>query len=331
MPTTEAGKPGGERSRFLQLRVRAWGVLQAATVVAIGASLAGFLARHAWRFEQLCHYRPQYFVCLAAAAFLFALGRRYRSAGAAGAFAAVNLALILPLYVSGAPPASGGPRLRILLANVHTSNTQHGKMIAYVQRCNPDVVVFEEVDERWVEALKPLRAAYPHGQTEDQEDNFGIALWSRLPLEESSVQYFGEAWLPSIVARLKLDRLPVTLVATHPLPPMSGENVRLRNGQLSAVAEYVSSQSGAKVVVGDLNTTSWSPCFAQLENGTGLRDSRKGFGLQPTWPAGVPWLWIPIDHCLVSSEVAVVSREVGPQVGSDHYPVLIELSLPIGR
>jgi len=37
---------------------------------------------------------------------------------------------------------------------------------------------------------------------------------------------------------------------------------------------------------------------------------------------------LPVDHCLVSPSVALVSRTVGPDVGSDHRPLLVEFSLP---
>jgi endonuclease/exonuclease/phosphatase (EEP) superfamily protein YafD len=86
-------------------------------------------------------------------------------------------------------------------------------------------------------------------------------------------------------------------------------------------------RTGALVLLGDLNTTSWSPHFRDLINTAGLKDSRAGFGIQPTWPAGTPPLWIPLDHCLVSPEIKVHDRRVGPNVGSDHFPVIVEFSL----
>ena len=58
-----------------------------------------------------------------------------------------------------------------------------------------------------------------------------------------------------------------------------------------------------------------------------LHDSRLGCGIQPTWPAGRPLLWAPIDHCLVSKHVIVHSRRVSGNIGSDHYPVVIDFSI----
>ncbi len=36
---------------------------------------------------------------------------------------------------------------------------------------------------------------------------------------------------------------------------------------------------------------------------------------------------LPLDHCLVSDEILVANRRVGPFVGSDHFPVVVDLVL----
>ena len=61
--------------------------------------------------------------------------------------------------------------------------------------------------------------------------------------------------------------------------------------------------------------------------GTGLRDSSRGMGLQPTWPADIPLLWIPIDHCLYSDGIEIRGRRTGPDVGSDHFPLIVDFEL----
>ena len=81
------------------------------------------------------------------------------------------------------------------------------------------------------------------------------------------------------------------------------------------------------VLLGDLNCTVWSPYFGRLVRDSGLKDSSRGWGVQPSWPAGNWLLRIPIDHCLHSPEVRVVRRGIGPDVGSDHFPVIVEMQL----
>ena len=84
------------------------------------------------------------------------------------------------------------------------------------------------------------------------------------------------------------------------------------------------------LLLGDLNATPWSHPFKRLLQETGLIDGSRGMGYQPTWPAGVLPLLIPIDHCLHSQELRVVHKEVGPMVGSDHYPVIVDFAFSDG-
>jgi len=74
-------------------------------------------------------------------------------------------------------------------------------------------------------------------------------------------------------------------------------------------------------------TTPWSAVFGNLLKASNLRDSSRGRGVQPTWPARLPLFWIPIDHFLHSPELQVISKRTGPAVGSDHLPLLIEFNL----
>jgi endonuclease/exonuclease/phosphatase (EEP) superfamily protein YafD len=53
----------------------------------------------------------------------------------------------------------------------------------------------------------------------------------------------------------------------------------------------------------------------------------KGFGHQPSWPTGQFFLRIPLDHVLHAPEIMIHNRMVLQDVGSDHFPVIIDFSL----
>ena len=93
------------------------------------------------------------------------------------------------------------------------------------------------------------------------------------------------------------------------------------------MADLIRRQDGPTMLMGDLNTTPWAPTFRDFLDSSGMRDSRGGFGLQVTWPTYLPPLLIPIDHALVSPDISVRHFEVGPSVGSDHYPLLLDFTL----
>jgi endonuclease/exonuclease/phosphatase family metal-dependent hydrolase len=69
--------------------------------------------------------------------------------------------------------------------------------------------------------------------------------------------------------------------------------------------------------------------FQAFLHDTGLRDTRRGRGVQPTWPAWLPLAQVPIDHALVSAGVRVHARFVGGRVGSDRLPIVRDFSLDL--
>jgi endonuclease/exonuclease/phosphatase (EEP) superfamily protein YafD len=109
---------------------------------------------------------------------------------------------------------------------------------------------------------------------------------------------------------------------------MTDSWTQIRNKHLMTIAETVRNIDGPSIVMGDLNCTSWSPYFADLLRLSGLRDSRLGFGIQPSWTGNTRFMAIPIDHVLVSHEIDVLDRHTGSKIGSDHLPVLVDLSVP---
>jgi endonuclease/exonuclease/phosphatase (EEP) superfamily protein YafD len=85
------------------------------------------------------------------------------------------------------------------------------------------------------------------------------------------------------------------------------------------------------ILFGDLNVTPWSPYFADLLKHGGLKDTSQGRGLFGSWPSWLPGLRIPLDHCLTSPAILVADKRLGPKVGSDHLPMMIDLIVTSSR
>jgi endonuclease/exonuclease/phosphatase family metal-dependent hydrolase len=211
-----------------------------------------------------------------------------------------------------------------MLVNVNTRYGNSARVADALRRFSPDIVVLEEVSTKWLSDLGPVLASYEHSSQEPREDNFGIALFSRFPFTQSGVAYIGDAEVPSIVAEIETGQGKCTVLATHPLPPAGREYSRLRNGQLAQLPRYVHRAASPVLLLGDLNVSPWSPYFRRLLRESGLRDSAQGRGVRPTWPTFNPLMLIPIDHCLYSPGIAIVNRQTGPHVGSDHFPVVVD-------
>ena len=290
-------------------------------------SLAGFVGDWAHWLELSSHFRPQYLGVLVVGCVWLAILRRWRALAPLFVACLINAGSVLPWYLETQPsPPSDSEPLRLLLANVYTNNTDHEQLLALVERENPGVIVLQEVDDVWVTALSSIEDEYPHHLKVPRSDNFGIAVYSRLLMPDLRVQEFTRD-LPSILGTIRHKGRAIQLYATHPLPPIGKEYFRVRNEQLANLAQAVTTSA---IVLGDLNMTMWSPFATRFESTSGLRNVRRGFGILPTWRVGLGPLQIPLDHCLASREFYVSNVRRGPDIGSDHYPLIVDLLIPPG-
>jgi endonuclease/exonuclease/phosphatase (EEP) superfamily protein YafD len=311
-------------SSFLSISIRLWGLLTAAGIVASVATVVGFLGRFSWLLDLFSHFRVQYMLGLLVLGVLLFIGRRRRTATVFLVLACVNLVPVLPLYF-GKPkmPDKAGPALRAMLLNVNTRLGDANLVRAVVSEADPDILVLEEISSGWMSDLAWLTNSYPHSLAHPREDNFGIGLFSKLPLADAKVVYIGDAEVPSILATVSTTQTNLRVVATHPLPPGGRDYSGWRNEHLERLPDYVRSHLPV-LLLGDLNVTPWNYHFRRLLASTGLRDSAKGRGVQATWPNFNPLLRIPIDHCLHSEDIGILDRRVGQNVSSDHFPVIVD-------
>ena len=304
------------------------GLMEVGGLLLCAATVAGFLARFWWVFELASHFRMHLAIGLAGLAAVLALKRRWRMASICGLCAALNAGLVLLVLLPAEMPGpQTGTRLRLVSLNVHTGNQRSDLVLKFLQTANADVILLMEVNETWMNALQSLRTNYPQVITRPRGDNFGIALFSRLPLTNSEVIGLGEARVPSIATTISVGGQPVFLLGTHPLPPVSAEYARLRNEQLQEIAALIRRKSMAAIVLGDLNCTPWSPYFTGLLHDSGLKNISPRRGLFGSWPTWLPFGRIPLDHGLVSQDIRIIEKRVGPPVGSDHLPLVLELQI----
>lgn len=298
-----------------------------AAVASAAATLAGFAGRWHWLLDLTSHFRWYWLlggtVCLAAAAW-----QRSRLAIAAAAVAvAVNLWLLLPYWLPAELGRDGGMTIDLVSLNLLADLTDTAPAIDYLRQRGADLVVLLEVTPAWAEALVELESLYPHRVVESRADKFGVALLSRWPLDEPRVITPADG-PPAIVATLRREAAACRVIAAHPPAPISAAWSAWRDAQLDALGKLVAESAGPTILAGDLNTSPWGHGFGRLLTTSGLRDSALGRGIQPSWNAHRPVPRIPIDHVLVSPEIRVLDRRIGPVVGSDHLPVEARLVLP---
>lgn len=302
-------------------------LVKAAAVLTVVFSLVTF-ADHLHRYVELfSHFRLQYLYVALLLAVVLTVLRCRAWGGVMLLLAFVNALPVTMWYFAETASAPGATTIKLLHANVFFENNETDRLLSLIRRENPDVVFLQEVNGRWIRSLGALREEYPHHLEVPQEDKFGIAAYTRDPDVDIQVVTSPPFDLPTLVMRLAVGGQIVTLVSTHPMPPLGEPAYDARNKQLESIGELVKQIEGPKVLIGDLNTTMWSHHYETLLQKTGLSNTRYGFGTVPSWPAQLPFALIPIDHCLVSDEFAALDTRAGPRIGSDHLPLIVELAL----
>lgn len=303
----------------------------------LAATFAALAAKVWWGFELFSHFRAHYVLLqLPLVVALVALGRRH--VAALLALAVVPNAWPLLPYVSAAGPAqaavaAGGSgrasdavssTIELMAVNVEFRNRSSERLLEMIRAEAPDAVLVVEYTDEWRARLEPVFEDYPHHVLlPDDDAAFGIALLSKLPLRD--VRPFRLESTAAIAATIVSPAGELELIGVHLRPPVSAHLAAERARQLDALAGLVRQIGGPLVVAGDFNLTPYSPYFTELLAATGLRDARTGFDF--TWPSFLPLLGIPIDHCLVSPGLGVVAFRRLPAFGSDHYPIVVELSM----
>jgi len=315
---------------FFKLDVSVSGLLSMCGTLLCLFTLSGFFGDLAWFVDATTHFRAQYLVLLLLLAVFFGLARKFRRLVLFAVFGLVNLFPLLPLFQGAAEePLPGVVRLRAMLINVQINNQAYGKVDQMIREYDPDFLVLLEIDDTWLDKLSCLAERYPHHESRARYDCFGIALYSKYPLVSSETVRVCKGSLPSVLGRFESEGRRLALFGTHPLPPWGRRFTLARDEQLGATPALLAKETAPLMILGDLNCTPWSLTFQRLASATGCQDTAPGWGYQPTWPAGPLPLWIPLDHCLCSPGIRVLHREVGPSIGSDHYPVIVDFQLPL--
>ncbi|HKX74780.1 MAG TPA: endonuclease/exonuclease/phosphatase family protein [Acidimicrobiia bacterium] len=296
--------------------------------LATAATIAAFFGRWSPLLDLVANFRPHLAVLTLFPA-LVAGGRRWtKTALLAGAGTVVNVVVLAPLFI---PPRLAAPLpqtvtepFSVLTFNLLSTNANYEEVIEFIREEAPDLILLHEVSQPWEDALAQADLDYEITRGRTDSLIFGSLV---LAPPEAEVRSYGfardspraiEVILPSGVAVLGI----------HPVAPFPEADTEARRFQFEFAALWALGREGPRVIAGDFNATPWSYPFRRLSATTGLRNSQRGYGLELTFPAAShPVFQISIDHLLHSPDLAVIDRRLGPPLGSDHLPVLVELAM----
>ncbi|MBB4078790.1 endonuclease/exonuclease/phosphatase (EEP) superfamily protein YafD [Lewinella aquimaris] len=248
----------------------------------------------------------------------------------------IQSAFILPYYLGDRPVAEanagGEASVGIMIANVLISNRSSEPFLEMVRARDPDMLLVMEVNDWWMEQLAPLDRDYAHVIEFPTDNAYGMALYSKFPLDESQIKFFNHDDVPSIHAGVALPSgRKFRFHGMHPVAPVPSKEYPDNRGEkevaLGKVAAMVAQDSLPAIVAGDLNDVSWSNTARLFEQESKLNNVRLGRGLYNSFDATSPFLRWPLDHYFVHGDFSLLKLERLPKFGSDHFPMYAEFVL----
>jgi endonuclease/exonuclease/phosphatase (EEP) superfamily protein YafD len=338
------------KQQVLSTRSKILSVLITATLLVLGLLSLGSYTPIAWWYplELFTSFRVQYLILSAIVAGILALlwgTNHLKSRGlaiAALVLVGLNVVDVIPWYLPHPfqiATSSELKTIRVLSFNLNTQNDRYGEVVKLVREERPDLALFIEVSQAATNDLKTsLIDTFPYSF---RTPGGGLALFSRFPIRDPRGDNFNGAGNHNLIATIEVERQPIQFIGTHPLVPVKRSTFERRNLQLAALEKFVRGLSQPTILVGDLNLTPWSPYYRHFISETKLHNTRLGYGILPSWPRSathvhfphwiIPFVNIPIDHCLVSKDFKVANIYTGANANSDHASLVTDLVLPVDR
>ena len=215
--------------------------------------------------------------------------------------------------------------IKIGLFNVLTKNDNYNLLLDEIYKEKPNLVVLQEVDDKWLKNIASLKDIYPYFVEHSRDDNFGISLYSNIPIESSQVEEWTDYQIPVISAKLKDKEEEISFVAIHTLPPVGVEYFNIRNEMFENIASKFD-KNNKTIVLGDFNTTIYSPYYKKYFKNKKMLDAGVVTGslYNGTW--NTFWFTpfrITLEHVHSTKNIKPIMYKNGSFVGSDHYPVFV--------
>ncbi|MEM9808919.1 MAG: endonuclease/exonuclease/phosphatase family protein, partial [Cyanobacteria bacterium P01_D01_bin.56] len=224
-------------------------------------------------------------------------------------------------------PSTPADGIKVMTYNLWISNPKINAIEQSIRDENPDILFLSEVSQETMDQLRS-RLDYAHSYRTTGSNN---ALFSRYPILEATTEDFGvktRGRTFNLVAKLQVEENTVTVIGVHPPVPILRNFFHIRNHQLDTLIHASQEIEGELIVLGDFNTTPWSPYFERFERQSQLQNAGCGHGIWATWyfnqTLKTRYIKIPIDH-IMTRGFKSLKTWTGNTGGSDHKPLITVL------
>lgn len=303
--------------------------------------LARFVVQTEWRFIALVNNAAPYLFLLVLFGLLIAV--LLRSRRLIGIYLLVSLVGVLWVGMAVAPalPRSSitGTEVRIASFNVFPDNPTISEAVEWIDSYQPDIIALQELPDDQ-SAFAPFEQDFAYSALADTPTVGRV--FSQYPITSSeTVDLLG--WQIQRLI-LNIEGTDVVVYNVHLIMPLNDREVdwlilrydeSRRNAQLEQLVNLIAAETLPVILVGDLNMTEWSPAYHLLTRE--LRDAYRmsSWGVGATFPASegeelggaYPRLF-RLDYVWYSDPIVANSAFVGANLGSDHLPLIVELTIP---
>lgn len=305
-----------------------------------------------WWLAFLHNFAPYYFAPLLALIPLLFIFRARRMAVRLLPLLLIGVLLYGPRWLPRPSPAAAGnvDSLKLVTFNVLALTEDYSRIIAWLRATNAGIILLQEVDDHETPAIiEALADEYPYAV-----DLVGTTLLglSRYPILEQERVNLGLWYIDRFVVEIEGQALTVYNVHMHmpllnePRFPVSVPDGMLqlalqydethRNSLIRRLLAVLAEEDLPYIVAGDFNTSDNTLMYDEMA--AFMRDSFRetSAGLGATWPASVgddplpPFIppMLRIDYVWHSADLRALATATGPDIGSDHLPVIATLALP---
>ena len=358
-------KPSNRRSTLRSyFSLICWcGCLGALLVGAMG--LSNFAAPKFWLADNMSFFLRQFLAaglagCLAGTAGLFMrhrLALLYKTVWALAVLSLVSLAALTALRtvdntVSLARLDSDAQPIKVISINLEHLFLGDRVLKAFLEKENADIIVIQEAlwwlqERRWERLGLPVGNAGSNGFPEHLVvgELGGLVVYSRFPVLNSDSRIIEGALRPGANVYYNADRellsltldtgtSPLHMLVIHPDSPRTKSRWKNKRRYFDEVDRVLADLQGTHgeniLAIGDWNSSPWSGRFQET-----LAENNLVTAYPDGWPQTTRFFfdyrlhWIlgaPVDQFAVSKDFPVLNVSLGPHIGSDHLPLIVEIS-----
>lgn len=236
-----------------------------------------------------------------------------------------------PFFQPGTAPEPGnGSTITVMTFNMRAELPPDGaEFYTWIAEQSPDVIVFQERPQTRPDRIPELADVYPH-QIEQSDYRLTLSRYAFVETSDDRVV-------------IEIDGQPVAIYNVHSTYPILPESrfpvlnsipvLQLiprydesqRNRDIAELIETLADETLPHIVIGDFNMSQHSLVYSDVA--VVLRDVFReiSVGLGNTWPVPLPML--RLDYVWVDDSFAPLSIAIGPDLGSDHLPLVATLEL----